>query len=192
MKWIKKVQVVPLDYNEGKIIDSFNTSDDKTKNAPSINAVEGKLSEVYTKNETDNLLDDKVDKAGDTMTGTLLISSGNLSFENNTSGSILFKENNYGDKFKITPDFYGAGDNNKLKIQGAVGGQGENPSTYTDLMTISAENGNMAVTGTITSGGSTVVTEASGNTKYQPKVLSGTGTPSSSLGNNGDIYLQYS
>lgn len=37
---IKKVQVVPLDENYGKIIDSFNTQDDKTKNAPSINAVE--------------------------------------------------------------------------------------------------------------------------------------------------------
>lgn len=37
---IKKVQVVPLDINYGKIIDSFNTTDDKTQNAPSINAVE--------------------------------------------------------------------------------------------------------------------------------------------------------
>lgn len=36
---IKKVQVVPLDYNEGKIIDSFNTTDDTTKNAPSSRAV---------------------------------------------------------------------------------------------------------------------------------------------------------
>lgn len=44
---IKKVQVVPLDENYGKIIDSLNpATDDKTKNAPSINAV---------KNEFDNL-----------------------------------------------------------------------------------------------------------------------------------------
>ena len=43
---IKKVQVVPLDENYAKIIDSFNTTDDKTKNAPSINAVEGKLAEI--------------------------------------------------------------------------------------------------------------------------------------------------
>lgn len=45
---IKKVQVVPLDENYAKIIDSFNTTDDKTKNAPSIHAVEEKLSELHT------------------------------------------------------------------------------------------------------------------------------------------------
>lgn len=44
---IKKVQVVPLDENYAKVIDSFNTQDDKTKNAPSINAVEGKLEELH-------------------------------------------------------------------------------------------------------------------------------------------------
>lgn len=37
---IKKVEVQPLDINYGKIIDSFNTTDDKTKNSPSLNAVE--------------------------------------------------------------------------------------------------------------------------------------------------------
>lgn len=36
---IKKIEVTPLDYNEGKIIDSFNTTDDKTKNAPSLRVV---------------------------------------------------------------------------------------------------------------------------------------------------------
>lgn len=36
---IKKVQVVPLDINYGKIINSFSTTDDKTTNAPSLNAV---------------------------------------------------------------------------------------------------------------------------------------------------------
>ena len=36
---IKKIEVTPLDYNEGKIIDSFNTTDDKTKNEPSLRVV---------------------------------------------------------------------------------------------------------------------------------------------------------
>lgn len=48
MKTIKKVEVVPLDVNYGKIINSFSTTDDKTKNAPSINAVEN-----YVQNEID-------------------------------------------------------------------------------------------------------------------------------------------
>ena len=44
---IKKVRVEPLDINYGKIINSLNTSDDKTRNAPSISAVESGLVE-YT------------------------------------------------------------------------------------------------------------------------------------------------
>lgn len=37
---IKRVAVTPLPHNEGKIINSFDTNDDKTINAPSIQAVE--------------------------------------------------------------------------------------------------------------------------------------------------------
>lgn len=40
MKFIKKVSSIPLAQTEGHIIDSFNTSDDHTTNAPSLNAVE--------------------------------------------------------------------------------------------------------------------------------------------------------
>lgn len=40
MKLIKKVSSVPLSDVGGHIIDSFNTSDDHTTNAPSLNAVE--------------------------------------------------------------------------------------------------------------------------------------------------------
>lgn len=54
---IKKVQVVPLDENYGKIIDSFNTLDDKTKNAPSIRAVAEKIDEI---NETINTLETNI------------------------------------------------------------------------------------------------------------------------------------
>ena len=54
---IKKVQVVPLDENYGKIIDSFNTLDDKTSNAPSIRAVSEKIDEINATidNEVDTL-----------------------------------------------------------------------------------------------------------------------------------------
>lgn len=48
MKAIKKVEVVPLDVNYGKIIDSFNTTDDKTKNAPSLNAVENYVTQTIS------------------------------------------------------------------------------------------------------------------------------------------------
>lgn len=55
---IKKVQVVPLDENYGKIIDSLNpATDDKTKNAPSIHAVNNALSDIYTKTEVDTAIE---------------------------------------------------------------------------------------------------------------------------------------
>ena len=59
MRAIKKVEVTPIDQNIGKIINSFNTTDDKTKNAPSINAVENYVDNVeqsiYTNVENDYL-----------------------------------------------------------------------------------------------------------------------------------------
>ena len=77
--------------------------------------------------------------------------SGSIMFTNNNS-SIYWKENGCGDKFNIIPAFTGADDNNKLKIQGAVGGAGTDPSLY-DLMTISAKNGNVDIKGSINATG---------------------------------------
>lgn len=50
---IKKVQVVALDVNDGKIIDSFNTQDNHQTNAPSLNAVENYVSNVQSGLEDD-------------------------------------------------------------------------------------------------------------------------------------------
>ena len=46
MKAIKKVEVVPLDYNIGKIINSASSSDDKTKNTYSMKIIDDKISET--------------------------------------------------------------------------------------------------------------------------------------------------
>lgn len=40
MRFLKKISSTPLIQTSGEIIDSFNTSDDHTTNAPSLNAVE--------------------------------------------------------------------------------------------------------------------------------------------------------
>lgn len=63
---IKKVSATPLPKNEGKIIDSFNTQDDKRKNAPSLHAVQEKLDDkvdgqflvrnYYSKTDIDEVL----------------------------------------------------------------------------------------------------------------------------------------
>lgn len=56
MKAIKKVQVTPLDYNFGKIIDSASTTDDKTKNTYSMRVID---SELDTKSDTNHNHDDR-------------------------------------------------------------------------------------------------------------------------------------
>ena len=71
MTKIKKVEVVPLDINYGKIIDSFNTSDNKTQNAPSINIVETALNTKANSNDVDDLLSYKFDKSAfEVLTGS--------------------------------------------------------------------------------------------------------------------------
>lgn len=106
MKAIKKVEVVPLDVNYGKIIDSFSTTDVKTANAPSINAVENYVdtaistkansSDVYTKTETDNLLASKANSSDvytKTETDNLLSSKANSSDVYSKSATVTLLDN---------------------------------------------------------------------------------------------------
>lgn len=46
MKAIKKVSTTPVQQNQGQIIDSFQTTDDKHTNAPSLNIVENRFTSV--------------------------------------------------------------------------------------------------------------------------------------------------
>ena len=73
------------------------------------------------------------------------IKGSNIDLRNNSSASIEWKEYGYGDKFRIIPAFSGTDDDNKLKIQGTVGTAGTDPTTWTDLMTISGKSGNVGV-----------------------------------------------
>lgn len=65
---------------------------------------------------------------------------------------IYWKENEYGDKFKIIPNFSGVDDENKLKIMASVGGAGENPDLY-DIFTISGKSGDTWIKGNLSIGG---------------------------------------
>lgn len=56
------------------------------------------------------------------------------------SSCLFWKENGYGDKFKLFADFGNTDDANRLIVAGAVGGAGEDPALY-DLMTIGAKTG---------------------------------------------------
>ena len=73
----------------------------------------------------------RVKKSGDTMTG-------NLKMESN---SVEWKETNYGDKFRIIPDFNGAGSSNRLLVQSTVGDAGTDPTNWKTLVSIHAETG---------------------------------------------------
>jgi hypothetical protein len=81
----------------------------------------------------------KVNKSGDTMTGGLLMQGNPIGF--GTDGNIYFKEDGFGDKFRILPDFSGGGRDNVLKIQSTTGGAGEDPQNWIDLVTIHADTG---------------------------------------------------
>lgn len=80
--------------------------------------------------------------------GDLDMQSNSVKFENN--GNVLWKESGYGDKFAIKADFSGADDNNKLKIQGAVGGAGTDPNLI-DLINISGKTGATTFIGSVAS-----------------------------------------
>lgn len=82
----------------------------------------------------------KLPKSGGTMTGDINYGNGK---------GIYWKENGYGDKFKLVPDFTGADDSNVMKLQGAVGGANTDPTLY-DLVKVTAKSGNVWAKGTIT------------------------------------------
>lgn len=88
----------------------------------------------------------KLSKIGDTMSGDLSLPNSKIKFSNN--GGVEWKENGYGDGFRIIPDFNGTDDSNKLKIQGSTGKAGDNLN-FNDIASISAKNGNVNFKGSV-------------------------------------------
>lgn len=91
--------------------------------------------------------EEKVDKTGDTMTGDLNMQSNSVKF--GTTGNVLWKEDGYGDKFRIIPNFDGTGTNNKLIIQSTTGEAREDPQNWKDLVYIHADTGELELAGDI-------------------------------------------
>ena len=98
-------------------------------------------------NHIENGIANAVEKSGDTMTGDLNMQSNSVKFGNN--GNILFKEDGYGDKFRIIPNFGGTGANNKLIIQSTTGEAGTDPQNWQDLVYIHADTGAVDIVGNI-------------------------------------------
>lgn len=99
--------------------------------------------------EIDNIetaMGGKLSKTGDTMSGDLSLPNSKIKFSNN--GGVEWKENGYGDGFRIIPDFNGTDDSNKLKIQGSTGKAGDNLN-FNDIASISAKNGNVDFKGSV-------------------------------------------
>ena len=59
---------------------------------------------------------------------------------------VVWKEDGYGDKFRIIPAFAGTDDDNVLKIQSTTGGLGTDPTNWTDLAIIHADTGKIDLT----------------------------------------------
>jgi hypothetical protein len=85
----------------------------------------------------------KVNKSGDIMTGDLNMQGNSVKF--GTNGNILFKEDGYGDKFRIIPYFGGSGSDNTLILQSTTGGAGEDPQNWKDLVIIHADTGEINI-----------------------------------------------
>jgi len=98
-------------------------------------------------NLIEELRNAKVSKSGDTINGVLNMLSNAIKFGNN--GCIEWKEDGYGDKFRIIPDFTGEGSNNKLLIQSTVGASGTDPTDWKTIAYISADNGKLYILGDI-------------------------------------------
>lgn len=95
-------------------------------------------------NKMDAGIANAVEKTGDTMTGDLNMQGNSVKF--GTNGNILFKEDGYGDKFRIIPDFVGTGSSNVINIQSTTG---EDPQNWIDLVTIHADTGEVELAGDI-------------------------------------------
>lgn len=98
MKFIKKVSSVPLAQTEGYIIDSFNTSDDHTTNAPSLNAVENIFRiRRYSQSVTIS------------ANGNLGVNMGSLDTPSGyTYIGCVAEKNGYGDQWVISYALYGS------------------------------------------------------------------------------------
>lgn len=72
----------------------------------------------------------------------------------------------------------------KSQMDTSLGNKANSSNVYTKLETDNKLN--------LKANSTDVYTKTQSDDKYQPKVLSGTSEPSSSLGNDGDIYFQYS
>lgn len=82
MLTIKKVQVVPLDENYGKIIDSFDTADDQTKNAPSARATKDYIDDYASTLDT---------KIVNTINSKILSGTSNPSSSLGENGDVYFQ-----------------------------------------------------------------------------------------------------
>ena len=92
-----------------------------------------------------DLNNNKVNKSGDEMTGQLNMQSNSLRF--GTSGNIFWKEDGFGDKFRILPYFSGSGSDNKLVIQSTNGDAGTDHQNWKDLVYIHADTGLIELAG---------------------------------------------
>lgn len=129
-------------------------------NKPKINGIElsgNKTSDdllIVSKSELQQVvaemvanINNKVTKSGDAMTGQLDMQSNPLRF--GTNGNIFWKEDGFGDKFRILPYFSGSDSDNKLVIQSTNGGAGTDPQNWKDLVYIHADTGLIELAGSL-------------------------------------------
>lgn len=96
--------------------------------------------------------DDEFNVNGNLNVSNAINATNGVNFLDGHNKYIYWKENGYGDKFGISPDFNGFDNDNHLRIRGAAGGAGTDPSMY-DLAWISAKDGNAWLKGRLETDG---------------------------------------
>ena len=144
-------------YGHAKLINNLTTS----------SYADGEALSAYQGYVLNQKFSNYLSKSGGTLTGELNLGANRIKFGNN--GNIEFKEDGYGDKFRIIPNFNGADDANILNIQGTVGGAGTDPTNWKTLFQLTAKSGNMTIAGQVNSGAGFNVTTASGETGFVAK-----------------------
>lgn len=106
-----------------KIVDKINSLGDSLASV----AFSGSYNDLSNKPTIPDV-SGKVDKSGDTMTGTL-----RFDVTASPGNGISFKERGYGDKFEIIPYFSGTLEQNYLAIRTATGDKDTDPATTTKV-----------------------------------------------------------
>lgn len=124
-------QITQTTPSNTKYVKPFIQISSATMNSSSVNQYGMQLENGSQRTTVEAIVEDKA----------YILNSNNIYEE--FKPQIEWKENGYGDKFRIIPDFNGSGSSNKLLIQSTTGAEGTDPTNWKTLVAIHADTGDI-------------------------------------------------